>query len=56
MKVNAEKFQFMALSRNPKVLSLSVDGTIIEPADNMKLFSATIDKELNFGNIQKTCG
>ena len=49
MKVNAEKFQFMVLSRNQQVLSLCFDGTILDPTDNIKLLGVSIDKELNFG-------
>ena len=54
MKANPEKFEFMMLSKKSYQLQkLSVNTFTINESDEVELPGLTIDKELNYSNIDK---
>ena len=54
MKANPEKFEFMMLSKKSYQLQkLSVNTFTINKSDEVELPGLTIDKELNYSNIDK---
>ena len=54
MKANPEKFEFMMLSKKfYQLQKLSVNTFTINESDEVELPGLTIDKELNYSNIDK---
>ena len=48
MKVNAENFQLMVIDKSNQNLILSIDDTMLKPAESIKLLGVFIEKKLHF--------
>ena len=56
MKLNAEKYHLMNLSKSNNGAFLKIDNIIIKPSKEQKLLGINIDNNLSFkGHVQSIC-